>query len=159
GTAWLDVGGGTNGTIYAMTVSNGTLVVGGLFTTAGGVTARHIARWNGTSWSEIGGGTNDGVFALPALQNEIQVGGPLVSVGNLGVESPNWARFAENGAPWIAQQPASQTIGCGATANFAMTPAEGYSGLSYQWRKNGTPVTLGPTPFGSTISTDGPSLT
>ena len=29
------------------------LYAGGLFTTAGGATASHVARWNGTEWSKV----------------------------------------------------------------------------------------------------------
>jgi hypothetical protein len=39
-----------------------------------------------------------------------------------------------------------------------MAPAQGYPGLAYEWRKNGTPVVPGPTGTGSTISSDGPTL-
>ncbi len=35
--------------------SSGNLYAGGLFTTAGGVAARYIAKWNGASWSAMGG--------------------------------------------------------------------------------------------------------
>ena len=32
---------------------------GGNFTNAGGVSTRHIAKWNGTSWSAVGGGMDN----------------------------------------------------------------------------------------------------
>jgi hypothetical protein len=32
--------------VYALCVHNGELYAGGEFTAAGGVTAKHIARWN-----------------------------------------------------------------------------------------------------------------
>ena len=31
---------------------------GGYFTTAGGVTANYIAKWNGSAWSALGSGMN-----------------------------------------------------------------------------------------------------
>ena len=34
------------------------------FTTAGGVTANHIAKWDGSTWSALGSGMNDTVSAL-----------------------------------------------------------------------------------------------
>ena len=61
--------------------------------------------------------------------------------------------------PWFAQSPASQTVNCGGNAAFIVSPAQGYGGLSYQWRKNGTPINAGPTGTGSTIITNGIDFT
>lgn len=38
------------------------LYVGGHFATAGGVTANHVAKWNGSTWSSLGTGMSGGVF-------------------------------------------------------------------------------------------------
>jgi len=35
---------------YALTVYDGELIVGGRFTTAGGVVCNNIARWDGITW-------------------------------------------------------------------------------------------------------------
>ena len=43
---------------------DGSLYAGGSFTTAGGVDANYIARWDGANWSPLGAGTNNQVFAL-----------------------------------------------------------------------------------------------
>jgi hypothetical protein len=52
-------------TVYALAVDgSGNLYAGGWFTTAGGVNASSIAKWNGTSWSALGEGTDDVVDAL-----------------------------------------------------------------------------------------------
>ena len=40
------------------------LYAGGFFTTAGGVSANRIARWDGSIWSALGSGMNQGVAAL-----------------------------------------------------------------------------------------------
>ena len=40
------------------------LIVGGVFTTAGGVPANRIARWNGTAFQALGAGMNNSVRAL-----------------------------------------------------------------------------------------------
>jgi len=37
------------GPLSALTVYNGDLIAGGVFSTAGGVSANRIAKWNGTS--------------------------------------------------------------------------------------------------------------
>ena len=44
--------------------SGPALYVGGIFTTAGGIPASCIAKWNGNSWSSVGGGMNSAVNAL-----------------------------------------------------------------------------------------------
>ncbi|MGB9613419.1 MAG: chitobiase/beta-hexosaminidase C-terminal domain-containing protein, partial [Candidatus Margulisiibacteriota bacterium] len=49
---WQALGSGMNGSVYALAVdSSGNLYAGGSFTTAGGVSANRIAKWNGSSWS------------------------------------------------------------------------------------------------------------
>jgi hypothetical protein len=52
---WSSLGPGTNSGVYALTsFDDGTgpaLYAAGLFTTAGFVTARGVAKWNGADWS------------------------------------------------------------------------------------------------------------
>ncbi len=86
------------------------LFVGGDFTTAGGVTANRIARWNGTTWSALGtgtaGGSNSSVFALAVhdadgtgpLAPALYAGGMFGSLG--GGSGSNLARW--NGVAWTA---------------------------------------------------------
>jgi hypothetical protein len=75
GTAWSSLGTGTNSTVYGSIVfddRNGggpALYVVGDFTTAGGVTANRIARWNGTSWSPLGSGMNNPVRCLTVFDD------------------------------------------------------------------------------------------
>lgn len=56
---------------------NGDVVAGGAFTTAGGVSANQVARWNGSAWSAIGAGTDGPVYAVAASPN-----GYLVASGS-----------------------------------------------------------------------------
>ena len=56
GQTWDSVGSGVNGPVYAMAVYNGELYVGGQFSSAGGVPANNIAKWNGKNWSTVGSG-------------------------------------------------------------------------------------------------------
>lgn len=57
------------------------LYVGGSFTTAGVVTARNIARWDGTTWQALGIGLGDNGTTVQALQEFDPDGpGPLPSV-------------------------------------------------------------------------------
>ncbi len=43
-------------TVYALAVSGTNLYAGGWFTTAGGVPANYIAKWDGSAWSALGSG-------------------------------------------------------------------------------------------------------
>jgi hypothetical protein len=44
--------------------SGDALYAGDSFTTAAGVPANHIAKWNGTNWAPLGNGMNGAVYAL-----------------------------------------------------------------------------------------------
>ena len=48
---WVALGSGTNSQVMALTTYNNKLVAGGFFSTAGGVSASHLAQWDGSSWS------------------------------------------------------------------------------------------------------------
>ena len=53
---WSPLGSGVNNFALKLTVYNNELIAGGTFTTAGGVSANYIAKWNGTTWSTLGSG-------------------------------------------------------------------------------------------------------
>ena len=67
---WADIfamKNGTDGIVRALVVDqNGNLYVGGSFTTAGGINANNIAKWDAASesWSPLGDGVNGSVSAL-----------------------------------------------------------------------------------------------
>jgi hypothetical protein len=106
GTNWSALGTGMAGDasfqgVYCLTaMPNGDLVAGGAFSEAGGVSAHHIARWNGTSWSALGFGMyGQCVYCLMTLPNgDLVVGGWFTSAG--GVPAANIARW--NGTSWSA---------------------------------------------------------
>jgi len=96
GTRWSALGAGMNAYIKIvnpmgvtsdnfvnfLAASGTTLYVGGDFTTAGGVSANHIAKWDGAGWSGLGLGTNVWVSSLT-------VGGTTLYVGEeLNPENP-----------------------------------------------------------------------
>ena len=96
GTSWNSVGtgsangvSGTSAYVSEFAVYNGELYVGGRFTSAGGVAANHIARWDGTSWNSVGtgsaNGVNNEVGALKVYNDELYVGGYFSNAGNLNV--------------------------------------------------------------------------
>jgi hypothetical protein len=152
GSSWTALGSGVNeGTvtfIFALAVlPNGNLVAGGDFTTAGGVTANNIARWNGSSWAPLGSGMNSrGVYALAALPNvDLVAGGTFATAG--GLPSNYWARWTSTGIPSVAQQPAAQSIQSGATLTLAAACASGYDfdgAVTFQWQRNGVDIADGP---------------
>jgi len=79
--------------VYALAAdASGNLYVGGSFTTAGGRTANHIAKWDGTSWSSLGSGVSDcvGSLALDASGN-VYAGGGFTTAG--GKAAPYIARY------------------------------------------------------------------
>ena len=79
---------------------NGDVLVGGAFTSAGGLPANNIALFNPASgsWTPLGAGTNDAVYALalPA-GGDFLVGGEFTSAGGVvcvGIIAP--AKTASN---------------------------------------------------------------
>jgi hypothetical protein len=86
GSSWSALGGGitTGALVYALTVFDDgggpALYAGGAFTGAGGVSANHVARWDGSSWSPLGSGVSGfrpSIRALAAYDD----GGPALYVG------------------------------------------------------------------------------
>jgi trimeric autotransporter adhesin len=113
GALWSSLGSGMDPglpgyfPVNALTVfDDGTgpaLYAGGYFTTAGGVIANNIAKWDGAQWSSLGSGVNSTVFALrgfadvtvPALVG-LYAGGEFAAAG--GVEANGIAKW--DGAEW-----------------------------------------------------------
>ncbi|MCA8976494.1 MAG: hypothetical protein KDC98_17370 [Planctomycetes bacterium] len=99
---WSSIGGGANGTVSALAVAaNGDLLMGGVFTAAGGVSANGVARWNGSSWQPLGVGLDVmpgvSVRALAvSTSGEIFAGGDFSSSG--GNPLLYFARW--NGTSW-----------------------------------------------------------
>jgi hypothetical protein len=109
GTVWSSLGGGVGGVspfVAALAVfddGNGVaLHAGGTFTSAGGIPASRIARWNGASWSALGSGVNDSVVSLVTHDDgggaALHVGGRFTSAGGTAVEQlAKW-----DGTAWSA---------------------------------------------------------
>ena len=99
---WSSLGtGSSNGVngpfVSALAVVGNEVVVGGDFTSAGGVSANYVARFNTqtNTWSTLGTGSSNGVEgrvnALAVVGNEVVVGGFFSSAG--GVSANNVARW------------------------------------------------------------------
>jgi len=94
---------GTNGEVWALAVIGSDLYIGGNFTTAGGITANHIAKWDGSSWSPLissngVNGINGIVTALAVNGTELYAGGWFTDAG--GILTNNIAKW--DGSNWSA---------------------------------------------------------
>ncbi len=106
GQSWEPLGSGFVSTetidiVLALAASaDGSLYAGGNFTSAGGVPARNLARWDGHQWHAVGPGTLNGtantVHALALHGRDLYVGGNFTEVG--GFPAKNFTRW--NGAFW-----------------------------------------------------------
>lgn len=84
------------------TVFNGELIVGGAFTSAGGVAANYIARWDGNSWQPLGTGVIDDGIGIGRVSDVEVYNGNLIAAGYFtkagGVVASNIAAW--DGSSW-----------------------------------------------------------
>ncbi|MCP4685729.1 MAG: hypothetical protein GY867_09825 [bacterium] len=73
---------GIGGSVYAATVYNSQLVVGGDFQVAEDSIAYCIASWDGSSWSPLGSGMNDWVWTLTVYDGKLIAGGEFTMAGD-----------------------------------------------------------------------------
>ena len=79
-------------------MSGTNLYAGGYFTTAGGVPANNIAKWDGSAWSALGSGMNGTVYALAVSGTDLYAGGHFTTAG--GVPANYIAKW--DGSAWSA---------------------------------------------------------
>jgi hypothetical protein len=106
GSSWSALGSGMTpgGGVEALAVhddgSGPALYAGGGFSSAGGVAASNIAKWNGSSWSPVGNGRGGAVLALAVFDDgggpELYAGGYFTILG--GVTAQPIARW--DGSSW-----------------------------------------------------------
>ena len=100
-----------NDGLYSLALDDAgrALYAAGRFTSAGGVSATHIARWDVTtgSWSPLGSGLNNGVLplfsvalALDSAGSAVYAGGDFTMAG--GVRANRIARWDQATASWSA---------------------------------------------------------
>ncbi|MBS0195833.1 MAG: hypothetical protein JSR77_03660 [Planctomycetes bacterium] len=101
---WTPLATRTNASVNALAVTpSGDVIVGGTFTTAGGVAANKIARYNPATgvWSALGTGMNNTVYAVVALPGgDVIAGGTFTSAGGVAVN--RIARFNPTTNTWSA---------------------------------------------------------
>jgi trimeric autotransporter adhesin len=101
-------GGGVSGSVLGMlglfdlVVFDGGLVVGGVFTHAGGVAAPGVARWDGPGWTPLVGGVPiDAVTALGVHDGQLYAG---AAVFDGGAPVPTLVRWTGTGWETIAEE-------------------------------------------------------
>ena len=135
--------------------SNQTTIVDGsvnfLVTVTGTAPLSYQWRKNGASIS----GASSGALTLTDVQLS-DAGSYTVVVGNVaGNTTSNAATLTVNVPAAISAQPISQTVNAGTAATFTAA-ATGTAPLTYQWRKDGTPI-LGATTATFTLSSVQPT--
>ena len=81
------VGTGLDSNATSIAVIGTNVYFAGLFTTAGGVPASRIAKWDGNNWSAVGGGIvgNGSINALAAVGTNLYAGGNFTNLGGVTV--------------------------------------------------------------------------
>ncbi|MCC7333439.1 MAG: T9SS type A sorting domain-containing protein [Flavobacteriales bacterium] len=78
------------GNVLAMERYNGDLYVAGAFDTAGSVSARNIAKWNGNNWDSLSiqpfkSSWTSGINSMAVINNELYMGGTFDTVAGMPV--------------------------------------------------------------------------
>ncbi|HYF14470.1 MAG TPA: hypothetical protein VD971_05280 [Phycisphaerales bacterium] len=138
GTSWTNLGSGLGPVpgsfVWTMTTtSQGDLVVGGTFSTAGGQPANYIAMWDGVSWAPLGSGTSGFVRTITNMVNaRLAVGGAFTTAG--GAPASRIAQYAYGDVdPVVSLDPESEAACPGVPAVFTVG-AFGGEPLAYQWQ-------------------------
>jgi hypothetical protein len=110
---------GSGPALYAGGASGPALYAGGSFTSAGGLAADRVAKWDGTSWTALGSGLSGGDVHTLAVHDdgqgpELQAGGTFTAAG--GIAASRVARW--DGAGWAP-------LGSGMTDGFVLALASG----------------------------------
>ncbi|MDX1701768.1 MAG: hypothetical protein R3250_14165, partial [Melioribacteraceae bacterium] len=109
---WSGYGAGLNDDVFVVAASENYVYAGGQFTTAGGVTANCIARWNKSTetWLPLSSGislvSESDSIALPSVSSIIVIGTDVYVAGNFtdagGTEANNIAKWDELTETWSA---------------------------------------------------------
>ena len=94
------LGSGLNTNATSIAIMGTNVFFAGPFTSAGGVTANRIARWNGFNWFPVGGGMvgSGAINALAVIGTNLYAGGSFTNLG--GTPARRLARW--DGTAWSA---------------------------------------------------------
>jgi Secretion system C-terminal sorting domain len=100
GPAGTGIGPANSGFINELEVYNGHLYAAGQFSSAGGINANNIAKYDGITWSnvDLNGSFNSQVVCLKVFNNELYAGGYFTMVGS----TPSNRIAKWNGTSWSA---------------------------------------------------------
>ena len=80
---WSALGSGMDNGVSALAVdASGNVYAGGAFTTAGGVSANHIAKWDGSNWSALGSGLDNAYHGTSVYALAVDASGNLYAGGD-----------------------------------------------------------------------------
>ena len=136
GSSGVGLGGsGSTGGVFAMTVFDGDLYVGGAFRLANfqastPIPVRNLVRWDGSEWHNVGGapdaGVNGVVYSLQVAGDSLLVGGKF---GDLeispGVTEPALGLASLRNDLWITSPSGLQTRGGVAQVSAMLAEADG----------------------------------
>jgi hypothetical protein len=125
--AWVALGNGFNGTVFAVERFNNVIYAAGAFTASGATSLAHIAQWNGSAWVAVGTGLNGTCNALKVYNGQLYAGGSFTTAG--GLSSGGLARW--NGTSWsIVGGNFAGTVYALETWYFYLAIGGSYPGLS-----------------------------
>jgi hypothetical protein len=115
GSAWQTLGSGlpndTSSGIYAIAAHGADVIVGGSFTTIGGVQAANIAAWNPTSgWRALGDGVSGSVMSLLSHDGVLYACGSFDRAG--GLAAPGMARWKNDAWDPLPAPPGASMGAC-----------------------------------------------
>lgn len=120
------------------TMPNGDLVVGGLFTSAGGVPAANIARWNGSAWASMGSWSNWVLASAATTSGDVFAGGTASGVRRWSGSS--WVSIGgpiTNGVHVLVGSANGTLVACGYLgSSFSTSVVARWNGTS--WTNLGT---------------------
>ena len=150
GTNWFSLGAGLRyGTGIGQAnslarTSNGDVIAIGAFTTAGGVPAANIARWDGVAWSALGSGLSLGLgyTVLARAAGPVVAGGQFLAAG--GVPTDRVAQWSgslwsplsggwNGGVNAFARRSNGDLVAAGTFTSAAGVPANGVAVWNGSW--------------------------
>ena len=153
GASWSALGSGLTLPWYrpyclAMTMNGGDLYVVGDFTSAGGVAAGRIAKWDGTSWSTLASGVSTTAEAVAVSDTDVYVGGRFQAAG--GKTSARFGRWFQGATSSNNRITGITKSGTDIIVSFAT-----YNGFTYALERTDNLINPSWTPVQSGIAGNG----